>query len=112
MSDSTYELGQVARGRDFEAYSSGVEGLFQVQGGMSIDFALRDLAPEMTVYPLEEYGTCEFAGPAMRASLAVFPQVEHSYHSIAKLTFITPGDTVMVEITTSSPNGFGPGITE
>ncbi len=108
MSDSTYEFGHLARGRDFEAYSSSVEGIFQVQGGMLIDFALRELAAEMTVYPLEEYGACEFAGPAMRASLALFPRVEHPYHSIAKLTFITPGDTVRVEITTSSPNGFGP----
>ncbi|MFQ5511849.1 MAG: hypothetical protein ACE5EO_08370 [Candidatus Krumholzibacteriia bacterium] len=107
VSDSTYEFGHLDPDGDFQAYAIGERSLFEVRGGTIRDFALRELAPEMTVYPLDEFGTCGFAGPEMRPSMAIFPPRESPYYSIATLSFFTPADTVTVEITTSSPNGFG-----
>jgi hypothetical protein len=107
QSDSTYEFGHIPRDGGFDVYCSGLEGRFRIQGGESRHFAIRELEGAGAVYPLDEFGTYELAGPPMDASRAIFPRMEDPYYSIATLTFlISRADTVIVELVASSPNGF------
>lgn len=105
VSDSTYELGHLAHG-GFEGFATGVQGVFRIEGGETRDFAIRRLEPDLSVYPVRRFGSCEFAGPPMRATQAIFPTRQDPYYSIARFNFIVARDTVLVELTTSSPNGF------
>ena len=105
VSDSTYEFGHLADG-GFEGFAPGVQGVFNIEGGEKRDFAIRRLEPDASVYPVQRFGSCEFAGPPMRARQAIFPAREDPYYSITRFNFIVARDTVLVELTTSSPNGF------
>ncbi len=105
VSDSTYEFGHLADG-GFEGFAPAVQGVFRIEGGETRDFAIRHLETDLSVYPVKKFGSCEFVGPQMRATQAIFPTREKPYYSITRFNFIVARDTVLVELTTSSPNGF------
>ncbi|MFH1754676.1 MAG: hypothetical protein ABIA59_03135 [Candidatus Latescibacterota bacterium] len=107
LTSEDYDFGYLNELGNFIHILSGAEGSFESGGGQRLYLALRESSGKRTVFGVEDFGTCFFAGTRVQAGQALLPALKSDYFSSVSVVFDIPGGKeVTVTLSASPPNGF------
>lgn len=105
-SNSAWQLGYMNDVGEFTPLTALPTGTFQLKGGRSFEFAVRNVMDPSQVFTLSASGAAIMSGMLQDPANALVPLMSDPYFSQVMMDFLTPMGPVHMELYAQGTNGF------